>query len=152
MSRPDSDTPWTLLARGAGSWVGDEEMAPAPWAPDGLVAVGRTDGHPILGGRGLASDYTQEVGGQVTMTAHTVLRWDDQAGDFLMHFFSHPGGGPTVLRGAADGHTLVLEGPGPGGRMRQTFVYGDETMEVSSEGQDEHGNWAPIFKGTYRRA
>jgi len=30
--------PWTIFARGTGEWAGEETMAPAPWAPQGMEA------------------------------------------------------------------------------------------------------------------
>lgn len=145
------DRPWELLARGTGVWEGDETLAPAPWAPDGMEARGRTEARLILDGRGLASEYAQTVDGAVSLRSHTVLRWDEGQGDFVLHFFSEPGGGPMVLRGRRDGDRLVLEGDGPGGAMRQTMEYGEDMLRVRSESRGEDGAWATTFEGSYRK-
>ncbi|MEQ8330429.1 MAG: VOC family protein [Longimicrobiales bacterium] len=152
MSASEHDTPWSILERGTGEWVGAETMAPAPWAPEGLEAVGRSTARLILDGRGLAADYVQEVDGKATMHGHGVTRWDESAGDFVMHFHTQPGGPPSELRGKADGDTLVLEGPGPGGRMRQTVVYGTDRMDVRAESLDPDADrWSTTFEAVYRR-
>ncbi len=142
--------PWEVLSRGIGTWEGEERMAPAPWAPDGLESTGRTEARAILDGRGLVSDYVQMVNGEVTTSAHTVLRYDDGRGGFVMHFFGAEGE-PAVLPGEARGDELIFEGDGPGGPMRQTFVFGDGEMEVRSEAPGEGGGWATVFEGRYRR-
>ncbi len=146
--RPDSPS---VLARGVGRWEGTERLAPAPWAPDGLDAVGTTHGYPILGGQGLASDYVQTVNGEVTLTAHTVIRTDGDGG-LRMYFHSEPGGAPTEMVGRVEGDALMFEGPGPGGRMRQTMRYGEDWMEVVSESRSESDHtWQPVFEGRYER-
>ena len=142
--------PWEVLSRGIGTWEGEERMAPAPWAPDGMESTGRTEARAILDGRGLASDYVQMVDGEVTTSAHTVLRWDNDRDGFEMHFFGAEGA-PAVLPGEARGDELVFEGEGPGGPMRQTFVFGDGEMEVRSEAPAEGGEWVTVFEGRYRR-
>lgn len=139
-----------LFATAAGRWEGSESIAPMPWAPDGMTALGCTHGHLILDGRGLASDYAQEIGGEVTLTAHTVMILDEATGRVHLHFFSQ-GAVPTVLEGTAEGDTLTVEGPGPAGVMRQTFVYRDDEMEVTAESRGEDGRWMPLFTGTYAR-
>lgn len=147
-SHPD---PTSVLARGVGRWRGPERLAPAPWAPDGLDALGTTHGYAILGGKGIASDYEQSVDGQVTLTAHTVIRTDGEGG-FRMYFHSEPGGPPTEMEGRVEGDALVFEGPGPGGRMRQTMRYDDDAMEVVSESWDDGaGEWRPVFEGRYAK-
>ena len=147
---PKADSPASILSRGAGKWVGEETMPPAPWAPDGLEAVGRISGRTVFGGVGLVSDYVQEVGGEASMESHTVIRWDEGADRFVMHFFSGPGA-PTVLEGRREGDTLVFEGEGATGPMRQTFRYGEGVMEVDSEVPDPSGEgWTTVFEGRYR--
>ena len=144
------EKPWDILARGAGTWEGPETMAPAPWAPDGMASNGRTEGRTILGGKGVASEYTQTVGGQVVMTGHTVIRYDDDADAFVMHFYTT--GAPTEMAGRRDGDSLVFAGDGPGGPMRQTMRYGREELAVLSEGLNpKSGEWSTVFEGTYRR-
>lgn len=152
MSPTDASHPWSILERGTGEWIGSETMAPAPWAPDGLEAVGRSSARLILGGRGLAADYVQEVDGQATMRGHAVTRYDEASGEFVMQLYSHPGGPPSELRGHADGMKLTVAGPGPGGPMRQTVMYGDDRMEVRAESLDaESGAWKTTFEAVYRR-
>lgn len=146
----EASGPWELLSRGVGTWEGEERMAPAPWAPDGVQSTGRTEARAILDGRGLASDYVQMVGGEVTASAHTVLRYDEEQDRFEMHFFGTDGA-PAVLQGTARGEALVFEGEGPGGPMRQTFVFGDGEMEVRSEAPSEDAGWVSVFEGRYRR-
>ena len=143
--------PWSILSRGAGEWVGEEKMPPAPWAPDGMESTGRISAHLILGGRGLASEHVQEADGQVLLVSHTVFRWDESRDLFVMHFVTAAGGEATVLEGRQDGDRLIFEGDGPMGPMRQTFRYGSDTMEVSSEAPSpDSREWATIFQGRYR--
>lgn len=141
----------SILSKGAGQWTGEETMPPAPWAPDGLVAVGRISARTAFGGRGLVSDYVQEVQGEVSLESHTLIRWDEGRQAFVMHFFSGPGE-PTVLEGRSDGDVLVFEGAGSMGPMRQTFRYGDDVMEVTSAVPEPSGEgWRTVFEGSYRR-
>ncbi len=150
MSADDETKPWSILARGTGVWEGEESMAPAPWAPDGMTSVGRTVGRLILGGKGLAADYSQSVGGQVVMTGHTVIRYDETSNAFVMHLYTT--GAPSEMKGRRDGNALIFEGAGPGGPMRQTTRYGPTDMTVLSEGKDpDSGEWATMFEGSYRR-
>lgn len=141
--------PWSILSRGAGDWEGQETMPPAAWAPDGMKSTGRISARPILGGLGLASEYVQEVDGEVTMMSHTVFRWDATRRVFIMHFVTADGGDATILEGRQDGDRLVFEGEGPWGPMRQTFHYGPGTMRVISEAGAPGGDWATVFEGQY---
>ncbi len=150
-STGDDGAPWSILAMGAGQWTGEETMPRAPWAPDGLQSQGRITARTVFGGKGLVSDYVQEVDGAVSLESHTVFRWDEAASVFVMHFFSGPGA-PTVLEGRQDGQGLVFEGAGAMGPMRQTVRYGVDEMEVTSEVPDPSGaGWMTVFEGKYRR-
>ena len=147
----DEGQAWSILSRGGGEWVGEERMPPAPWAPDGMESTGRISAHPILGGRGLASEYVQESDGQVQMVSHTVFRWDEARNLFNMHFVTAAGGEATVLEGRREGDQIIFQGSGPMGPMRQTFRYGGDILEVSSEAlSPESGEWAIVFQGQYR--
>lgn len=147
----DEGQAWSILSRGAGEWAGEESMPPAPWAPDGMESTGRISAKPILGGRGLASEYVQELDGQIQMMRHTVFRWDESRNLFIMHFVTAAGGEATVLEGRRDGDRVIFEGTGPMGPMRQTFRYGGDVLEVSSEASSpESGEWAVVFQGQYR--
>jgi predicted enzyme related to lactoylglutathione lyase len=149
---PSSNDPWTILARGAGTWTGRERMPSASPSPDGLESKARLSARTVLGGRGLASDYAQEVNGVVTLTSHTLLWWDQAAGRFVMHFASGAGGETTVLTGRQDQERLVFEGEGATGRMRQTFDFGGGRMRAMAEGLDpETGTWIVVFEGDYDR-
>ena len=139
-----------VFARAAATWEGSESMPPAPWMPEGLEAVGRTEGRNILDGRGVASDYWQKANGKITLVAHTVFVLDTETGRVHMYFFSQ-GPTPMELIGEAEGHTLTVEGQGPGGPMRQSFDYGETEMEVISASQGPDGEWKELFRGTYRR-
>lgn len=152
MPHTTTHAPWSLLEKGAGTFEGDEEMPPAPWAPEGMKARGRTVARLIHGGRGLASDYVQWVEGEVATEAHTVIRYEEPTDDFVMHFFPSTGDGPSVMRGHRDGNALVFEGDGPAGPMRQTFLYGDDRLEVLAESPPEDGSgWTLLHRGEYRR-
>lgn len=143
----------TILARGLGEWTGPEKMPPAPWAPDGMTATGHISAHAGVGGSALVSAYRQESDdGTAMMHAHSVFTVDPGSGDVVMHFFSSMGGEPQVMRGRADGNALVLEGVGPGGRMRHVFRYGDGTMEVESLAEADDGGWTKLFEGRYVRS
>ena len=134
-----------------GDWAGSETMAPAPWAPDGMEAQAELSARLVLGGRGLASEYAQRVDGEITLETHTLIHWDDDAGRFLMHFYSAPGAPPAVFEGERSGDRLVFEGAGPAGPMRQTFVYGEDELRVVSEAPDGDG-WSVVFDGRYSPA
>jgi predicted enzyme related to lactoylglutathione lyase len=112
--------------------------------------VGYTRAGLILGGRGLASDYRQETDGKTTLEAHTVIRWDGESSHFVMYFHSEPGGDPMVLRGSADGESLVFQGAAFGGIMRQTLTYGPERMQVRTEFRAADGDpWDTLFEAEY---
>lgn len=151
MAARDED-PWTVLARGVGRWSGEEWFAPGPWAPKGEEIAGRSDARLILGGKGLASEYEQLTDGVTMLVAHTVIRWDGAAGEFIMYFFSDPGGDPMEMRGRREGDGLVFEGQGPGGPMRQTIRYGDDALDITTEGlESEADGWETLFEGRYER-
>jgi hypothetical protein len=121
-----------------------------------MEAEGRTVSRLAVGGRALVSEYEQTTEGDVTLRAHSVLRRveedDETEPHYVLHFFSEMSGAePTVLRGGAEGGALVLEGPGPGGVMRQTIRYEDDRMTVVSASRSEDGEWSPTFRGSYRR-
>lgn len=137
------ERPWTILERATGDWKGTETMA-----PDGLAGEAELSARLVLGGRGLASEYTQRIGGRVTLETHTVIHWDDDEDRFVMHFFSAPGATPAVFEGDRTGDRLVFEGSGPGGAMRQTFAYGDDWMRVTTETPDGD-DWTVVFEGRY---
>lgn len=146
--------PWAIFELATGRWAGSETMPPAPWAPDGLQATGRMTAETAFDGRGLVSRYEQEVDGAITMRTHTVLRYDEEAGRFTMHFFNGAGGDPTVLEGRREGDMLVFEGQGPMGPMRQSFDYGSEALHVRSRAPDPEGGsgeWITLFEGRYLR-
>jgi len=151
MSEQESDGPWTLLARGTGEWEGEERMAPAPWAPEGLEARGRHSARLVLGGRGLASEYVQRVDGEVSVTTHTLIRWDDAREGFVMHFFSSLQAEPTVFQGVREGDRLVFDGESPQGPMRQVLDYGGDGLRARSLAPDGEGGWTTVFEGEYRR-
>ncbi len=141
--------PWAVLAKGTGSWTGTETIMTSPG--ESMTATARAEAHLILGGRGLASDYVQEVDGQVTLHGHTVIRWDDLVGEFVMSFHSHPGGPPIETRGHAEGDRLIFEGHGQHGPMRQHSSYGPDTMGALAEVPDGQGGWITVFEGEYTR-
>ena len=152
MKNPSTEGPWTILALGAGHWAGNEPVAPGPRTPSEATIRGRSEARLILGGRGITSDYVQETDGEITLSGHTIIRWDEAAAEFVMHFFSEPGGGPTELRGRAEGDLLVFEGEGPGGAMRQSVRYGDDEIDVRTEGKDPAtGEWETLFEAHYER-
>jgi predicted enzyme related to lactoylglutathione lyase len=144
--------PWTILARGVGHWSGEEWFAPGPGAPAAERVAGRSAARLILGGRGLASEYEQETDGVKSFVAHTVIRWDGAAEEFAMHFYSDPGGDPMEMRGRREGHAVVFEGQGPGGPMRQTVLYDEDAVAVTTEGREpETDVWTTLFKASCER-
>ena len=152
VQNPATEGPWTILARAAGHWAGTETFGPGPRAPSAGAIRGRSEARLILGGRGIASDYVQETDGEVTLSGHTIIRWDEAAAEFVMHFFGEPWGGPTEFRGRAEGDSLVLEGEGSGGPMRQSVRYRDNAFDVQTEGKDPvTGEWLTLFEAHYER-
>lgn len=151
MIDPSRPVPWTLLARGAGRWTGEERIAPAPWAPDGVDAVAVHDARLVLDGRGLVTDYVQTVDGEVSVRSVTFIRWREDEDRFALQHFGGPSGEPTVLSGVRDGDRLVFEGEAAWGRLRQTMDYGERGLTIRGETPGEDGAWIPVFEGAYRR-
>jgi len=86
------------------------------------------------------------------MRTHTLLHWNEEGENFRMHFFPGAGSDPMVLEGRREDHSLVFEGDGPMGPMRQTFVYGGDAFGVTSEARGEDGDWVTQFEGRYSPA
>lgn len=142
---------WSILGLGAGRWAGDERIL-STHASDGMESTGRIVAHAVLSGRGLASDYVQEVDGQIQLMSHALLRWDESRKLFSMHFVTAKGGEAIVLEGRQHGDLVILEGTGPTGPMRQTIRYGRDVMDVSSAVLSSvTGEWFTVFQGRYRR-
>ena len=149
MSDDPDDTPWGILARGAGEWAGEEKHEPSPMVPDGMVAIGHSSARLVLDGRGLAADYAQTVGDEVTFRAHTLIRYRESDDDFVMHFHD-AGGDEQVLQGVRDGEVLVFTNRE--GTMRLRLQYGDEQFGVVTDmrtvGQSD---WTTVTRSEYHR-
>lgn len=149
MTETRDDSPWAILAHGAGEWAGEEKHEPSPMVPDGMVATGHTSARLVLDGRGLATDYAQTFGDEVTFRAHTLIRYRESDHDFVMHFHA-AGGDEQVFHGAREDDALMFTNRE--GTMRLRLHYGDELFSVVTDmrtvGQAE---WTTVTRSEYTR-
>jgi hypothetical protein len=155
MLTPSLTTAHQHLATLAGTWTGDELLAPSPWSPGG-AATGRHVFTITAGGFSVTQDYTEERDGATTLTGHGVFTVDPESGDVLWFWFDSIGYPPAApSRGAfdADGTRLVLEKTTPRGTQRATFARdGDRRLrhEVAARLGDATA-FTPLVTATYER-
>ncbi|HET7229315.1 MAG TPA: DUF1579 family protein [Longimicrobium sp.] len=133
-----------------GTWRGEETIHPAPWDPAGGRAASRVENRIALGGQVLVQDYEQTRGGAAPFTGHGVLRWDDAAGELVLHWFDSLRTAPGEFRGSWEGGTLTLLRHTPGwARARWTFSADRYSyrMDMSADGE----TWHPYIEGEYTR-
>ena len=85
MEMPKPGAQHAVLARLAGTWIGDETMHPSPWAKEGSQATGTVVATMQIDGFFLVSDYEQRRGDQVTFRGHGVYGWDGPKERYTMH-------------------------------------------------------------------
>ena len=152
MDMPKPGPGHKLLESFAGNWKGEETMHPSPWDPKGGVATATTSGRAICDGFYAASDYEQKRGGAVTFRGHSVIGFDQNTQDYVMHWFDSMGMGAEVFRGKQKGQTLTLANQGPMGHHRLTYDFSEKgtqrtKMEMSQDGKQ----WKVMFEGTYHK-
>ncbi|MFQ5679321.1 MAG: DUF1579 family protein [Gemmatimonadota bacterium] len=140
------------LERLAGTWVGDEEMPPSSWAPEGVRATGRSVARVALGGFAVVADYRQERDGQVTFEGHGVYTYDPSEECYVQHWFDCTGSPPELFKGTFEEGLLTLRSRGPRGHARVTSDLSVEgrmvtRMETSPDGE----TWSLAFEGRYVR-
>ena len=136
----------------AGRWEGPEELAPAPWDPEGGSAFGRMHLHPILDGLFLASDYEQERAGVVAMRGHGVYGWDAERAVHVMTWFDTTGGRfPLMATGAFTDGALCFEREGEQGDVRYVYRRADDALAFRIEQRTKaSARWEGLFVGRYR--
>jgi hypothetical protein len=152
MEMPRPGAPQQQLAKLAGTWIGDEQIAPMPWDPQGGPAKGRVVNQVTLDGWVVEQDYEQTRNGKVSFKGHGVFSWDPKAQAVVMTWFDSMAGGPSPFTGRWNGDVLSLTGPsGDGGQGRCTFdVTGGAykfAMDVSQDGKQ----WVNFMTGTYAK-
>jgi hypothetical protein len=153
MEMPKPGEAHEKLACGAGVWIGEEKMPPSPWAPDGIIAVGRHEARMALGGFALITDYRQTVNDATTYEGHSVTVYDDRAQRYLMYWFDSMGSPGNVFTGDIQGGEMVMVGPGlGGGKMRNTSNYAEDgVLTVLSETSTEADQWLTALEARYER-
>jgi hypothetical protein len=135
----------------AGTWLGEEVMAPSPWDPKGSTVEGWVHNHVELDGFVVVQDYEQRREGAVTFRGHAVMGWDAAAGEHVMHWWDSMGMAPNVFHGKWEDGALVMTHRGERGSSRSVMRVTDGTyrfqMDVSPDGEQ----WTTWMTGTYRR-
>jgi len=136
----------------AGTWAGEETIHPASWDPAGGRADVRIWNRLALNGLVLVQDYEQARGGGAPVfTGHGVLRWDDEAREYVFHWFDSVRTAPGEFRGSWEGDTLTLLRSGAPGWARARYDFAGDRytwrMDVSGDGEQ----WLPYLEGTYTR-
>ena len=154
MSTPSLTTAHQHLATLAGTWTGDEVLAPSPWSPGG-AATGRHVFAIAAGGFSVTQDYAEERDGATALTGHGVFTVDPGSGEVLWFWFDSIGYPPAApSRGGfdADGTRLVLEKTTPRGTQRATFAReGDRLAHEVAARLGDATAFAPLVTATYVR-
>src|SRR5438067_10355079 len=95
-----------LFEKLAGSWAGDKTMYPSQWDPVGGTAQAKTHSRIGVNGFALIGDYEQSRGGVVTFGGHSIMTYDPQSGEYVLHWVDSMGMPPEVFRGKLDGTKL----------------------------------------------
>lgn len=138
----------------AGTWLGDEAMAPSPWG-EGGPAVGRYTGRVECGGFFVAQDYVQERGGQETFRGHGVFGYDAEAKRYAWYWVDSMGQVPREPSwGTWSGDTLQFTSTSPHGMGRYTYEFeGDDRYKFTLENSFDGGKtWQVFMTGAYHRA
>jgi hypothetical protein len=136
----------------AGTWRGDETLAPSPWDPAGGKARGRVENRESLDGFAVIQDYAQERNGRVTFRGHGIFGYDASRKRYTLHWFDNVGMGVSVFDGTFEGNILTLVATSPQGQTRAVWDFSTpgsyrNRMEVSGDGR----SWNPFMEGTYTR-
>jgi hypothetical protein len=152
MDMPKPTPGHTKLEKLAGHWEGTETMYPSRWDPKGGTATGRMKGRIELGGFAMISDYTQERGGVVTFSGHSVMSYDAKEDLYSLHWFDSIGSHPEIFTGRFKGDVLTVAHGGPGAHARLTYDVSDPKEMVSKMESSQDGkSWLTLFDGKYNR-
>lgn len=143
-----------LLARLAGTWVGEETMHPGPMGPGG-TSRGFTLSRMSPDGFYLLADYRQEKGGATSFHGHGVIGYDALGKRYLWYWADSMGMPPPhATAGQWKGDDLVFEGDTPHGRTRYTYALKavDRYVFKIEFSAGAGKAWMPFMEGDYRRA
>jgi len=137
----------------AGTWEGQENLAPSPWGPAG-TAVGKMSYKVDLEGFFVTGDYVEEKDGTVAYRGHGVFGWDDKQQNYVWWWLDSMGSIPLApSRGKWEGDTLIFESKSEMGESRYSFKFlgdGKYQMVLANKfpGQKE---FSTFMDGTYVR-
>lgn len=136
----------------AGTWIGEEKMAPSLWDPAGGTATGRVSNRVSLDGFNVIQDYEQERGGKVTFRGHGVFGYDANAQCYVLHWWDSMGFGVHDYSGKFEGDVLSLTYQSPHGHHRCRFDMGKAgrytfQMDMSQDGKA----WKNMMEGNYSK-
>ena len=145
--------PQEKLSAFVGTWIGEDTIFPAPWAPQGGSGVTTYVGALGLDGKFVLGNDVQKGPGQPDYLAHKVYGFDRAEGVYTFHLFDSTGQNPAQpAKGQWSGNNLTFEQITPMGRFRfsYTFVAEDSyvfRMFLSRDGE----HWAQLIEGNYKR-
>ncbi|MDX2006126.1 MAG: DUF1579 family protein [Meiothermus sp.] len=147
------DNPQEKLSAFVGTWIGEDTIFPAPWAPHGGSGVTTYTGALSLDGRFVIGDDVQKRPGQPDYLAHKVFGFDPAEGVYTFHLFDSTGQNPAQpARGRWEGENLTLEQATPMGRLRFSYTFAAEDRYVFRMFMSRDGeHWVQLIEGSYRR-
>jgi hypothetical protein len=152
MEMPKPGPGHQLLESFTGNWKGEETMHPSQWDPRGGVAQATMATRSICDGFYAAGDYEQRRGGAVTFRGHSVLGFDQESQEYVLHWFDSMGMGEEVFRGKLAGQTLALTSKNPMGHNRLTYDLTEKgTLRSKMEMSDDGKQWKVMFDGIYHK-
>jgi hypothetical protein len=137
----------------AGSWVGDETLAPSPWGAGG-PAVGKYAGRIECDGFFVSQDYIEEKDGKVSYRGHGVFGYDTAKKKYSWYWVDSMGSVPAETSwGSWEGDRLQFTSSSPMGLGRYTFeLSGRDKYSFKIENSfDGGGSWKTFMTGEYRR-
>lgn len=138
------------LNRLAGTWRGEERIAPSPWDPSGATATAEVRNRAALDGLVVVQEYDQSREGVVVFQGHGVFSVSEP--EVVLDWWDNWSAAPRQFRGRVEGEVMTLLSRDPKGPARATweFVPGAYryTLEVSQDGN----SWYRYMEAEYRRA
>lgn len=138
------------LHRLAGTWRGEERIAPSPWDPAGATATAEVRNRVALDGLVVVQEYDQSREGRVVFQGHGVFSVNGT--EVVLDWWDNWSATPRQFRGATEGETMVLVSRDPKGMARATWTLGDGSygyqLEVSQDGIE----WYRYIEAEYSRA
>ncbi|HTE53265.1 MAG TPA: DUF1579 family protein [Kofleriaceae bacterium] len=138
----------------AGTWIGEETMAPSPWGAGG-AAVGHYTGRVECDGFFVSQDYRQETDGAVSFRGHGIFGYDAEKKQFAWYWVDSMGSVPREPSwGTWSENTLQLTSQSPHNLGRYTYEFkGPDAYEFRLENSFDGGaTWQTFMTGVYRRA